>query len=97
VDPGAVIGIVIGLTGLSGVIFTALRWRRDDTSAAVQTQSTVLGDMARLNDELRTTTATLRSERDECRGQAHALTVEVERLKRDRRRQLPPGDATEEW
>jgi len=85
VDIGAVIGLVIGLTGLAGTVFTALRWRRDDTSAAVSTQSTVLGDMAGLNDELRKAVTDCRTDRDRLAG-------ENEAMRRELRRQLPPGN-----
>jgi len=91
VDIGAFIALATGVLGLCGLVFTALRFNRDDTSSAVATQSSVLRDMATLNDELRKTAADLRGERDECRGRALVLTGELERLRNDRRRELPPG------
>jgi hypothetical protein len=91
VDVGGIIALVTGILGVCGLVFTALRFNRDDTTAAVATQSSVLHDMAALNDELRKTTTELRTERDELRGQVRALGVEVERLRHDRRHQLPPG------
>ena len=60
-DPANVIAIVVGLTGLSGCVFTALRWRRDDTASLVQSQSTVVHDMQSMNSELRLAL-------EECRG-----------------------------
>ena len=53
-DPANVIAIVVGLTGLSGCVFTALKWRREDTASLVQSQSTVVHDMQAINVELRT-------------------------------------------
>ena len=48
-----IIALVIGLSGLSGLVFTALRYRRDDTTAIVNQQSTILHDIQTLNGELR--------------------------------------------
>jgi hypothetical protein len=53
VDAANVIAIVIGLCGLSGCVFTALRFRRDDTTSIVTQQSTVLHDMEAIAAQLR--------------------------------------------
>ena len=47
------LALVIGLAGLCGVIFTALRFRRDDTTAIVNQQSVIVRDMQAVNGELR--------------------------------------------
>ena len=47
------IAIVVGLCGMSGCIFTALRFRRDDTAQIVSQQSTVLHDMEAIAAQLR--------------------------------------------
>ena len=52
-DPANAIAIVIGLTGMSGCIFTALRFRRDDTASIVSQQSTIVHDMETLTAGLR--------------------------------------------
>ena len=78
---GEVIAIVIGVAGLAGVIFTALRFRRDDTTAVVTQQSTILNDMKALNGELRETAESLRSERDALREQVSNLSGQVEALR----------------
>ena len=62
------VAIVIGLAGLSGCIFTALRYRRDDTTAIVNQQSTILHDMQAVNFELREQVKELRVEIDRLRG-----------------------------
>ena len=62
--------LVIGIVGLGGLVFTALRFRRDDTTAVVNQQNVILDDMKKLNDELRTTVSDLRTERDELRAVA---------------------------
>ena len=59
--------VIIGICGLSGCVFTALRFRRDDSTAVVQAQSTVFHDLEALHGELRLTADTYRAERDECR------------------------------
>ena len=77
IDPAGLIAIVIGLTGLGGVVFTALRFRRDDTSAIVTQQDTILKDFKSLNEELRITADRLRNERDECTEQVKKLRGEL--------------------
>ena len=52
-DAQNAIAIVIGLCGLSGCVFTALRFRRDDTAQIVSQQSTVLHDMEAIAVQLR--------------------------------------------
>jgi cell division protein FtsB len=52
VDAGTWIAIVTGIIGLAGVVFTALKFNADRSSAAVQQASDVLEDMRKLNDAL---------------------------------------------
>ena len=47
------IALAIGIAGLGGLVFTALRYRRDDTATIVTTQSTVVHDMESLTAQLR--------------------------------------------
>lgn len=61
------LSVIIGLLGVSGIVFTALRYRRDDTTAVVNQQ-------AALFDEMRVITENLRAERD-------ALALQVDRLR----------------
>ena len=68
-NPAGAISLIIGLIGLSGIIFTALRFRRDDTTAIVDQQSTITSEFKALNDELRVTADALRKERDELKEQ----------------------------
>jgi len=86
VDAGALIAIVTGILGLAGIIFTALKFNRDDTTSIVSQQSGVLKDMATLNDDLRATVSDLRSERDQLRGEVQALHEQVQRLTDELRR-----------
>ena len=72
-----VIPAVIGILGLGGLIFTALWYRRDDTTAVVNQQDVILKDMKVLNDELRTTAASLREERDACHTEVRGLRQEL--------------------
>lgn len=65
-NPAPYLSIVIGICGLGGLIFAALRFRRDDTTTVISQQTTILDGMKMLNDELRTTADTLRGERDLC-------------------------------
>jgi cell division protein FtsB len=91
VDLPQLVSLVIGVLGVSGLIFTALRWRRDDTTAVINQQDVILKDMKTLNDELRTTSDSLRTERDALREQVTDLTGEVEKLRRIEKR-LDRGD-----
>lgn len=61
-----VLPLIIGILGLSGLIFTAMRYGRDDTSQVVNQQAQITAEMKTLNDELRITTERLRKERDAC-------------------------------
>ena len=76
-----IIALVIGVFGIAGVIFTALKYNRDDTTAVVTQQSQILGDMKQLNDEWRATAELLRVERDELRTQVEGLRGQVEALR----------------
>ena len=58
--------LAIAVAGLGGLIFTALRFRRDDTSSIVSQQDFIVNEMKSLNDELRITTERLRAECDDC-------------------------------
>ena len=73
--------LVIGIAGLGGLIFTALSWRRNDTTAVVQQQSTILNDMKGLNDELRQTEQSLKAENVELREHVQELTDQVSELR----------------
>ena len=71
---GEAITIVIALMGIAGVVFTALRFNRDDTTAIVNQQSSIVADMKVLNDELRSTVDRLRVENEELRRTVDRLT-----------------------
>ena len=73
--------LAIGVFGLAGVIFTALKFNRDDTTAIVSQQNTLMGDMKMLNEELRTSTETLRGERDSLRDEVARLNHQLEDLR----------------
>ena len=57
------IALVIAVGGLGSLVFAALRFRRDDTTAIVNQQSTIVHDMEAL-------TAGLRSALEECEKRA---------------------------
>ena len=56
---GEILSIVLGVLGVAGIIFTALKFNRDDTTAIVTQQGELYGEMKMLNDEVR-------QSRDEC-------------------------------
>ena len=82
-DLSGIISLAIAGIGVSGLIFTALRWRRDDTTAIVSQQDTIFGELRALNAELRATTERLRAENATLIEQVDRLTAQVQELKHD--------------
>lgn len=85
------VSVALGIMGIAGLVFTALKFNRDDTTSIVNQQNTILGDMKILNEELRTTTDRLRVERDELRTQVDRLTGQLDAFRdelRDRGERL---------
>jgi hypothetical protein len=83
IDWANAIPIIIGLLGLAGIVFTALKYNRDDTTAVMGQQHTIMGEMKTLNDELRQTTINLRTERDALKSQVEELSNQVEALREE--------------
>lgn len=81
VDWATALPIIIGIMGLAGVVFTALRFGRDDTTAVVTQQAQITAEMQTLNIELRATADRLRDERDDSRLDVEKLTGQVEELR----------------
>jgi hypothetical protein len=77
------ITLAIGILGLGGLVFTALRFRRDDTTAIVSQQDTILSDMKALNEEFRQAAVAMRAERDDLKNQVGRLTEEVAKLREE--------------
>lgn len=73
--------IAVGVFGLAGVVFTAMKFNRDDTTAVVGQQTQILTNMKTLNEELRLTAKELRDERDSLKSQVASLTGQVELLR----------------
>lgn len=69
VELSSLVALVLGVLGLGGLIFTALRYNRDDTTAILGQQNTIVGEMKTLNEELRLA-------RDECREEVARLRAE---------------------
>ena len=80
-DLPALVSLGISVLGVAGLIFTALRWRRDDTTAIVTQQDTLFGEMRSLNDELRATAEHLRQENSKLAEQVSRLTAQVQELR----------------
>lgn len=85
VNPAPYLSIIIGISGLAGIIFTAMRYRRDDTTAIVGQQDTIVNEMKVLNEENRQAAAILREERNELRAQVERLTNEISALREELR------------
>lgn len=79
------VSVILGILGVAGLIFTALKFNRDDTTSIVSQQNTLVTDMKLLNDELRTTTDRLRLENTDLRTQVDRLTGQVEALREELR------------
>ena len=78
IDFASALPLVIGVLGLGGLVFTALSWRRNDTTAVIDQQSKITTEMKTLNDELRT-------ERDEARAEVRELRVQLSEYRMERR------------
>jgi len=78
----ALLPLVIGILGLGGLIFTALKYNRDDTTAVIGQQNTILDNMKALNEETRSTLEELRKERDEAKAEVERLRGEVGELRK---------------
>jgi outer membrane murein-binding lipoprotein Lpp len=76
-DFAGLVALAIGVMGVAGVVFTALKYNRDDTTAIVTQQSTIVKDMQALNDELRTQIDRLRQENDQLRSTVDRLSQKV--------------------
>lgn len=76
IDWAAAIPLIIGVIGLAGLVFTALSWRRNDSTQVITQQAQITGEMKQLTDELRI-------QRDECRGERQSLQSQIEKLLRD--------------
>ena len=85
VNPAPYLSIVMAVCGILGVMFTAMRWRRDDTTALVGQQDSIVSEMKTLNEENRQAAAILREERNELRAQVEQLTHEIEALREELR------------
>lgn len=73
--------IIIGIMGLGGLVFTAMRFGRDDTTQVVVQQAQITAEMKTLNDELRQTVDRLRVERDSLRMEIERLSGQIEELR----------------
>lgn len=74
--------LLIGVLGVAGLVFTALKYNRDDTTAIVNQQSVIVGEMKTLNDELRTTVGSLREENGRLRVQVEKLTTQISEFRK---------------
>jgi hypothetical protein len=74
VDVTSLVALGAVVSAIIGAIAVMLRFQREDASAAVKTQSTVLVDMKSLNDEL---IAAL----ERCRTDRLACELELDELK----------------
>lgn len=75
VDVAQLVALAIGVFGIGGLVFTALRYNRDDTTAIVSQQAQITAEMKTLNDELRSALERVREERD-------ALLLKIQELTR---------------
>jgi len=82
IDWATALPIIIGIIGLAGIVFTAMRFGRDDTTAVVNQQATITAEMKTLNDELRLTVERVRKERDACHVEVERLSGAIEELRR---------------
>lgn len=82
IDWATALPITLGIIGLAGVIFTALKFNSDRATASVDQASAVLADMRQLNDALHTRINDLEHELEQLHNQLDTLT---QRFDNDRR------------
>ena len=87
-DIAALVTLGIAVLSLGGIIVTAMKYNRDDTTAIVGQQTQILENMHTLNDELRIRSDSLKSERDELAGQITGLKDQIEQLRAELQRAL---------
>jgi aspartyl/asparaginyl beta-hydroxylase (cupin superfamily) len=75
------IGVVMGIMGLGAIIFTALRYRREDTGALVEQATKLVTGMDTLNEELRLQRDEEREENQKLRAEVASLRDEIRRLR----------------
>ena len=63
---GEIIALIIGVLGVAGLILTALRWRRDDTTAIVNQQGELFAEMKAITESVRLERDDLRIALEEC-------------------------------
>lgn len=73
VDWVTALPIIIGIVGLAGLVFTAMRFGRDDTTAVVTQQAQITAEMQTLNNELRSTIDRLHDDCDKCEREVQRL------------------------
>ena len=76
VDWVSVLPLIIGVLGLAGLIFTAMRYGRDDTTQVINQQAQITAEMQTLHSELRITAERLRKERDACLTEVQQLRAQ---------------------
>lgn len=79
-----VLGTALGIIGLAALVFTALRFRREDTGQLVEQSTKLVSGMETITKELRaerdnakTERDEAKRERDEARAESVALRAEV--------------------
>lgn len=87
IEFAGLLALVVGVLGLGGIILSALKYNRDDTTAIIGQQNIILGDMKALNEELRYATQALKVERDELRSEVAVLTTELATVRKQMRSQ----------
>lgn len=79
------VSVILGIIGLGALVFTALRFRREDTGALVEQATKLVTGMDTLTDELRAERDDARQQRDQMRTENAALHVEIAALRVENR------------
>ena len=77
------LSLAIGVCGLAGLVFAALKYRRDDSTAVSDQSANLVSSMKALNEETRLSEEKMRKERDELNGQVAYLTGQNDVLQRE--------------
>jgi uncharacterized coiled-coil DUF342 family protein len=89
-DVSQIVALLTAIAGLGGITLAIWRLKGEGSDRILTQQTTILGDMKVLNDELKGTLDSTRSERDQLMNEVQKLREEVTKLRQlvDRRLDL---------
>ena len=90
-NAGTIIALVTAIVGVGGLIFTALKFNREQSAATVTQASQILDGMKALNDGLRAQVGDLRIEVERLQQRVEELTAQLAAANEQLRAMLRDG------